>query len=287
MEENWRKSDFEFFLINTVKASINDNKWRNQILYSLEAGGKRFRPALCCLCGEALLIDSDSLFTIASAVELLHTASLIHDDLPEIDNDDYRRGRLSHHKQFSHGTAVVAADFIFFLAFELIMRLNSTALNHYFSRCSQDLAYGEYLDILMEKGSEITQEEIEKMYEYKTARLIEFSMSASSVLANKSDQHIQQIKGAGQNMGIAFQILDDLKGIEGRFEDIGKTPGKDIMNNKKTIPRILGINTSKELVIKKKNQCMDQLRFIKTIDGSDYENVLDYLSMVWEKIEIA
>jgi len=287
MEENWRRSDFESFLFKIIEVSINDNKWKTQILYSLEAGGKRFRPALCCLCGETLRIDYHSLFTIASAVELLHTASLIHDDLPEIDDDDYRRGQLSHHKRFSHGTAVVAADFIFFLAFELITKLNSTALNQYFSRCSQDLAYGEYLDIIMEERSEISQEDIERIYEYKTARLIEFSMTAPAVLVKKTDPHIQYLKDAGQNMGIAFQILDDLKGIEGRFEDIGKTPGKDVDNHKKTIPQALGIKTSKELVLQKKHQCLERLRCIKTIDGSDYQRVIDYLSMIWEKIEIA
>mgnify|MGYP001293066327 CR=1 FL=1 len=287
MEEYWRKSDFDSFLINMVEASINDINWRKQILYSLKAGGKRFRPALCCLCGETLQIDQNSLFTIASAVELLHTASLIHDDLPEIDDDDYRRGQLSHHRQFSHGTAVVAADFIFFFAFELITRLNSTTLSRYFSRCSQDLAYGEYIDIKMEKSSEISQETLEKMYEYKTARLIEFSMTAPAVLTKKTAQHIQHLQIAGQNMGIAFQILDDLKGIEGRFEDIGKTPGKDIVNNKKTIPQILGIKASKELVFQKKQKCLEQLKFIKTIDGSDYQRVVDFLSIIWEKIEIS
>ena len=284
MKEGWRKANFESYLYDSVQEAINDPNWKEQILYSLKAGGKRFRPALSYLCGETLLIKQEPLYLIGSAVELLHTASLIHDDLPEIDNDDYRRGLLSHHKKYDHGTAVVAGDYIFFLAFDFISNLNHLKLIKYFIQSSKDLAYGEYLDIIMEDVSSITSKGLLEMYELKTARLIEFSMTAPSVLSNQSQQHIQKMKRAGQMMGIAFQILDDLKGIEGTFAEIGKTPGKDLINGKKTIPSLLGIEASRKIVNEKKDECMFELESIKDIDGTDYCNVINYLQSVWKKI---
>ena len=287
MEKSWRKKNFESFLYNCIEEDIKDNQWKDQILYSLEAGGKRFRPALCFLCGQALLIKQEPLYLIGSAIELLHTASLIHDDLPEIDNDDYRRGKLSHHKRYDHGTAVIAADYIFFLAFDLITRLNHLELAQYFIQCSKDLAYGEYLDISMENEHTRSLKDLLKMYDCKTARLIEFSMAAPAIYAQKSRQHIQKIQNAGQKMGIAFQVLDDLKGIEGSFEEIGKTPGKDIMNAKKTIPSLLGKEDSKQLVNEKKQECLLELENIKNIDGTDYCDVMDYLLLTWNQIVIS
>ncbi|MFW5871880.1 MAG: polyprenyl synthetase family protein [bacterium] len=287
MGNSWRKEEFESYLYHSIEKEINDTKWKEQIMYSLKAGGKRFRPALCYKCGKALSLEQEPLYLIGSSIELLHTASLIHDDLPEIDNDDYRRGQLSHHKQFDHGTAVIAGDFLFFLAFDLITRLNHLDLTKYFIQCSKDLAYGEYLDITIEAEQSETQRALLKMYDYKTARLIEFSMTAPSIFKNKTKQHHQILKKAGQKMGIAFQILDDLKGIERTFEEIGKTPGKDLINEKKTILSLLGIEASKQLVIQKKQECISELNSVKTIDGTDYDNVIHYLNMIWQEIATA
>lgn len=287
MEERWNKIDFEAFLYKTVEKELSDVKWREQILYSVKAGGKRFRPALSFICGETLGLDRETLYLIGSAIELLHTASLIHDDLPEIDDDNYRRGKLSHHKRFDPGTAVIAGDFIFFFAFELITRLNDLSLTKYFIKCSQDLAYGEYLDITMEEKEIVKMKDIEQMYAFKTARLIEFSMTAPTIYTKKSDQHIQTIKKASQKMGIAFQILDDLKGIEGSFEEIGKTPGKDAINNKKTIPIIFGIEGSKKMVQMKKKECLSEIQSVNLIDGTDYKKVIEYISLIWDKIATA
>src|SRR6056297_1128027 len=277
MKKSWRKTDFESFLYESVEKGIKDIHWSEQILYSLKAGGKRFRPALCYQCGQALMVEQEPLYLIGSAIELLHTASLIHDDLPEIDNDDFRRGKLSHHKQFNQGTAVIAGDYIFFLAFDLITRLNHLELTKYFVQCSKDLAYGEYLDITMEGEPIKNPKQLLEMYDFKTARLIEFSMTAPSILAKKTTDHQKKLKTAGQKLGIAFQILDDLKGIEGSFEEIGKTPGKDAINDKRTLPSLLGIQVSKEKVDRLKKECIFELRSIKNIDGTNYANVIDYL----------
>ena len=284
MEEGWNKLDFEDYLYKTIQREISNIKWREQILYSIKAGGKRFRPALIFYCGETLGLNQETIYLIGSAIELLHTASLIHDDLPEIDNDNYRRGKLSHHKQFDHGTAVIAGDFIFFLAFDLITRLNDLILTKYFIKCSQDLAYGEYLDITMEEKKRLKKKDIEQMYDYKTARLIEFSMTAPAIFTKKTVQHIQTIQKASQKMGIAFQILDDLKGIEGSFEEIGKTPGKDAINNKKTISTVFGIVESKKMVVQNKKECLSALQSVKLIDGTDYKRVIEYIYLIWDKI---
>lgn len=284
MEISWRKELFEHYLYTCIEKRIKDKNWREQILYSIKAGGKRFRPALCYICGNALEIEKEQLYIIGCAIELLHTASLIHDDLPEIDNDDYRRGELSHHKRFNHGTAVIAGDYSFFLAFDLITSIENSDLSKYFVQCSKDLAFGEYLDIIMDNKKEVSEKKLLEMYEYKTARLIEFAMTAPSILEKKSLKHIRKIKNAGLNMGIAFQILDDLKGLQGSFEEIGKTPGKDIINNKKTIPSIIGLELSKKMVEEKKNICFSEVESIRDIDGTDYSSVINYLLLIWDKI---
>ena len=208
MEISWRKEMFEHYLYTCVEKGIKDKDWKEQILYSIQAGGKRFRPALSYLCGRALLVEKEQLHIIGSAIELLHTGSLIHDDLPEIDNDDYRRGKLSHHKQYDHGTAVIAGDYLFFLAFDLITRLKNSDLTEYFVHCSKDLAYGEYLDINMENKNQGSKEQLFEMYEYKTARLIEFAMTAPSILEKKSIEHIQKIKQlAGKGLPLTLKCL--------------------------------------------------------------------------------
>lgn len=284
MTIRWDKLHFERYLYDLVAKKIEDSAWRKQILYSLEAGGKRFRPALCFVAGDCLGIAQEDLFKIGSSIELLHTASLIHDDLPEIDNDSYRRGKLSHHKKYDQGTAVIAADFMFFLAFEIISKLENVNLFKSFSKTAMALAYGEYLDIIMEDISSKDIEKVKEMYRFKTANLIQFSLSAPALVLKKSKRHVEMMMEAGNKLGIAFQILDDFKGINGSFTDIGKTPGKDALNKKNNLVSILGHQEAQKIVESNREDFFSCLKEIKGIDKTDYERLSQYVKEMWDII---
>jgi geranylgeranyl diphosphate synthase type II len=284
--KKWSKNVFEEYLYNSLEKHIDDdNKWNEEILYSIKAGGKRFRPALCFSAGIDLGLNDELLYRIGCAVELIHTASLIHDDLPEIDNDDFRRGIPSHHKVYGQGNAVIAADYIFFLAFMYISEIENSRLNKYFSKVAMDLVYGEYLDVRYENKKINDMKLIEKMYELKTARLIQFPILSPALYVNKEKEHINRLSEAGKILGITFQIMDDIKGIEGNFEDIGKTPQKDLDSNKTTIASILGIEKSKELVSEGKEQFLKILKEIRDFDGTEYTNMVQYLKYIWKTLE--
>lgn len=286
--KKWSITDFEKYLYSSLKMyvdKIDDVEWKEEILYSVKAGGKRFRPALCFNAGLDLGVDDNLLYGIGCAVELIHTASLIHDDLPEIDNDDYRRGIPSHHKAFGQGNAVIAADYTFFLAFKYISELRNTELNNYFSDIAMDLVYGEYLDIKYENRNIQDLSMIEDMYQLKTARLIQFPILSPAILSGKDETHIHKLSEAGKILGITFQIMDDIKGIEGKFEDIGKTPGKDTEGNKNTIVSLLGTARARELVNAGKEHFFRIITEIKAIDGTDYINLCNYLKETWSKLE--
>lgn len=284
MNSKWDKSLFEQYLYGLVAKKIDDTTWRKQILYSLEAGGKRFRPALCFIAGECLGMSQKVLFQIGSSLELIHTASLIHDDLPEIDNDSFRRGKASHHKKYDHGTAVIAGDFMFFLAFEIISELGNADLCGAFSKTSMNLAYGEYLDIIMEDLSSKEIEKVKEMYRYKTANLIQLSLSAPALVLMKPKSHIDLMMIAGNKLGTAFQILDDLKGIHGNFQEIGKTPGKDILNKKDNLVSLLGHQASQEIVESNREEFFSCLQKIRDVDQSDYERLSQYVREMWNII---
>lgn len=286
--KKWSKTDFEEYLYNSLELNLGitkDKNWKDEILYSIKAGGKRFRPALCYNTGIDLEIDHKLLYKIGTAVELIHTASLIHDDLPEIDNDDFRRGIPSHHKKYGQGNAVIAADYIFFLAFKYISQINNTTLNTYFSEIAMDLVYGEYLDIQYEKSENNDLSLIENMYRLKTARLVQFPIISPAIISGRKSEHIEKLSKAGEILGITFQIMDDLKGIEGKFEDIGKTPGKDIEGNKNTMTSILGTEKAKNKIQKGKEKFFEILEEIKAFDGTDYSNLCQYISQTWKTLE--
>jgi len=283
----WPKSDFDIFLKDIIHtyADASDSDWIEELQYSIQSGGKRFRPALLYCASKPNYVETETVFRIAAAVELLHTASLIHDDLPQIDDDDYRRGYPSHHRVYGEGMAVVAADYLFFLSFTLISGIMSPELSEYFSFVSRDLAYGEALDIRYEKRENVSEEEILKMYRFKTARLIEFSIVGPAILLKRDKIHIELLKEAGIELGIAFQIMDDLKDRQGTLEELGKTPGKDFKHGKKTLIRNTQQGAFEDLLESKKGLIYENLREIKRLDQTDYTLLLDFLDETWNTIK--
>ena len=216
--------------------------------YSLSNGGKRLRPIILAEVSKALGLKKSRYLNMMLATELIHCYSLVHDDLPSMDDDDYRRGKLSTHKKFNEATAILAGDALHDLAFELISgnfknknvisRLN---LINYLSLCigHKGLALGQALDLEYE-NKKLSKNKILDMYSRKTGKLFEFSFSAPFILKDKSKIEIQFAKDYGMLFGLIFQIIDDLIDEIGTFKKIGKTPGKDVEQGKSTLLKLIG-----------------------------------------------
>jgi geranylgeranyl diphosphate synthase, type II len=223
------------------------------IRYSVFAGGKRMRPMLCLAAAESLGETPDRLYPVAAAIEMIHTYSLIHDDLPAMDNDDYRRGKLTNHKVFGEAMAILAGDALHTLALEtisncsyaavircrLISRLTAAAGTH-------GMIGGQVLDIINENKA-LTRVQLEKMHGMKTAALIGFSAVAPALLLQLDAEVENSFQSFGESIGLAFQIVDDILDVESNTETLGKTAGKDQESHKATYPSILGLDESKRL----------------------------------------
>lgn len=215
--------------------------------YSMFAGGKRLRPALVKATFDMFGGKGDKVWLATSALEMLHTFSLIHDDLPCIDNDDYRRGKLTNHKKFGEATAVMAGDALCVLAFELMGKTGNAkaieALAHLLS--TYGLIGGEMTDIECE-GKKVDLEIVDYIHYHKTAALIEASLQVGAMLAGADKKSIEAIRDYGRSIGLAFQIVDDILDIVSTTEELGKDAGSDIEKGKATYPSIVGLDKSRE-----------------------------------------
>lgn len=220
--------------------------------WSLFGGGKRFRPALVLASGHAFGAPDKMLVRTAAAVEILHTYSLIHDDLPSMDNDDLRRGRETCHKKFDEATAILAGDALQALTFETIAEdenLPSQVRLELLSglgRAASCMVAGQHLDLDAE-GRSLELSELELIHRNKTGALIAFSVSAGARIANASSAEITAIDAYGEKIGLLFQVVDDILDITQPTEMLGKTSGKDIAANKATYPSILGLDQTRDL----------------------------------------
>jgi len=255
-------------------------KYMKALEYTLKAGGKRIRPVIVYLAGKMFSIDKEILFNIGMALEVLHTASLIHDDLPAIDNDDFRRGIPTCHKVFGEDIAILAGDGLIFLSFEILTKLKISPsvkekLISEFAELSglQGMVRGEVKDVLM-TGGENTFEEVIKMYEDKTGALFGFAFEVGGICAIEYSK-AEKLKKIGKDFGVAFQIFDDIKDVIGDFQKIGKTPGKDQKQNKATVVKFLGIENSMKLA---QDYYDKSLIALQDFDGS--EELTDFLCRI-------
>ena len=236
--------------METLLLTKREPFWEEIIRYPFFSGGKRFRPKLCYYSAETFGISEQEAYRMGVATEILHTASLIHDDLPEIDNDDYRRGRLATHKRYSQGLAVVCADELFFLAVKTLLPFENNRLVEAFLNAAMDLAKGEAYDIYYETaftrhsdpaprctGLSLSKEELMAMYLLKTGGLIRFAIVAPAIVKKIQTDSLESLNDSASKIGLAFQIYDDIKDETGRFEELGKTPRKDMKSGKQTILR--------------------------------------------------
>jgi geranylgeranyl diphosphate synthase type II len=222
--------------------------------YSLFAGGKRLRPILVLAAGEAVGCPHDRLLPAACAVELLHTYSLIHDDLPAMDNDDFRRGRLTCHKVYGEAIAILAGDALLTEAFGLLARqveAGSTpeatvaAIQELAGAAgSQGLVGGQVVDILAEKQTPDSQV-VEYIHRHKTGSLIRACVRIGGLLGGATEEQLDKLTRYGEDIGLAFQIVDDLLDILGEFKHTGKPVGSDLKKHKVTYPACFGIEVSR------------------------------------------
>ena len=224
--------------------------------YSLLAGGKRLRPALCIAAGEAVGAPQSDLLPVACSLEMIHTYSLIHDDLPSMDDDDFRRGRPTCHKAFGEATAILAGDALMTLAFRILavegiapgrefIRLQTIAEVAAAAGTPGGMVAGQILDLEGER-TPVDAQGLDRLHAAKTGALLTVSVTAGARCGNATEHELDCLRRFGARLGLAFQIADDVLDVTGTSEELGKTPGKDAASGKATYPGLFGIEGSRE-----------------------------------------
>lgn len=237
------------------RADTRPARLHTAMRYSLEAGGKRLRPVLVLAAAETLGASPEAALPAAVAVECVHTYSLIHDDLPCMDNDDLRRGRPTAHKAFDEATALLAGDALLTHAFALLATAyaDRPALAHALTReladaaGSRRLIGGQMEDLLAEKKADATAAELEFIHLNKTAAMIEASLVLGGLVAGAAEPTLATLRQIGRDLGLAFQIIDDILDATADSATLGKTAGKDAKSGKTTFVRLHGLDRSRTL----------------------------------------
>lgn len=231
------------------------------ILYSVDGGGKRVRPLIFLELLEGFGVAlTDAHYDVAAALEMIHTGSLIHDDLPAMDNDDYRRGRLTNHKKFNEATAILAGDSLFLDPYDLVANAELSAevkvaliaeLAH--ASGTYGMVGGQMLDMEGEECN-LSLSELQLIHANKTGKLLTFPVVSAGIVAGLAGEDINNLRKAGSLIGLAFQIRDDILDVTASFEEIGKTPKKDLLADKATYPSLLGLEKSYDIL----NESLDE-----------------------------
>ncbi len=266
------------------KLDIPENL-KESMLYSMQAGGKRLRPILLIASFEAYAKNVEKTISAAIALEMIHTYSLIHDDLPAMDDDDYRRGHLTNHKKFGEATAILAGDALLTNSFEqiaadpLLSPIEKVELITKLSQASgsSGMVAGQILDMEAEKRC-VSLEELEEIHKLKTGELLRFSVYTGAYLAKASEEEIKHLTEFAFYLGLIFQVQDDILDIIGTEEKLGKPVGSDEGNEKSTYPKLLGLEgaiNQKEIYVQKAKQAL----FRANAANSTLKLLVDYFSM--------
>ncbi|MBQ5336859.1 MAG: polyprenyl synthetase family protein [Oscillospiraceae bacterium] len=255
------------------------NRLTEAMRYSLEAGGKRVRPVLvtefCRLCGGTEAMSAAP----AAAIEMIHTASLIHDDLPAMDDDDFRRGRPSCHKAYTEAEAILAGDALMILPFQIIAE-DSALDGDKKAKIISDLAAatavtgmigGQVIDIDNETRDDVDEANLRYMYSLKTGALIRTACRMGCIAAGASEEKIKLADEYAKKIGLAFQIIDDILDVTSTTEELGKPVGSDEENNKTTFVTVMGIEKAKEEADVLTGEAM---ALLENFDGSDFLKAL-------------
>lgn len=287
--------DFQAYLLASAEAATSGpGTLRDAMLYSLSSGGKRFRPLLLFAAVEVCGGKVREAFPVAAALEWIHTYSLIHDDLPAMDNDDYRRGNLTAHKQFNEAAAILAGDALLTAAFSFLLEQEylppekRVLLARALAEASgpKGMVAGQMDDIEGE-SQVLTIEELQAIHKRKTGALIEYAVFAGCQLADAESMIAQTLQQYAQHIGLAFQIHNDLKDVTLDEKGTGKTVGKDEALEKNTYPSLLGIKGAKEALQDEKRQAASLLKTLEEADSSTINKpsisilieLMDYLNI--------
>lgn len=254
---------------------------REAVLYSIHAGGKRIRPYLLLEVLESLQVPITTAHAqVAAALEMIHTGSLIHDDLPAMDDDDFRRGRLTNHKKFGEALAILAGDALFLDPYALIAQADlpneikvDLIVSLSLSSGSMGMVAGQVLDMEGE-GKHLNLEELQTIHANKTGKLLAFPFQAAGVIAGLDENLQKQLKTVGELIGLAFQVRDDILDVTASFEEIGKTPQKDLQAEKSTYPALLGLDEAKVFCNRTLDQANEKLDVISQLVDFDKEPIV-------------
>ena len=253
-----------------IDQTTNSSVVVSAMRHSLMAEGKRIRPILCIAASRAVSGQTEDVIRVACALEMIHTYSLIHDDLPAMDNDDLRRGKPTCHIAFDEATAILTGDALLTLAFEILSSIEPNNINNALKWLRviniiakaagyKGMIEGQIKDIAAE-GNPLGLEDLEQMHALKTGALIEASIITGAILGNGSFEQVEQLNIYAKNIGLAFQVIDDILNVEGDPAVMGKDVGTDQARKKSTYPSILGIGKSKEFaknLVKNALQALD------------------------------
>lgn len=257
------------------------------ILYSVHAGGKRIRPLLLLELLKAFHAPIlEAHFQVAAALEMIHTGSLIHDDLPAMDNDDYRRGQLTNHKKFGEDLAILAGDSLFLDAFGCVaeadlpasIRVQLIALLSDASGTAGMVA-GQVLDMEGE-GASLNLDQLQVIHANKTGRLLAYPFQAAGILLELEPAVATLLEEIGLHLGLAFQIRDDILDVIADFASLGKTPQKDLQAEKSTYPALLGLDGAQAYLDRELDACEDLLDRISnqvSFEGTGIKNIIERL----------
>ncbi|WP_288274889.1 polyprenyl synthetase family protein [uncultured Streptococcus sp.] len=254
------------------------------ILYSVDAGGKRVRPLIFLELLEGFgVVLTDAHYDVAAALEMIHTGSLIHDDLPAMDNDDYRRGRLTNHKKFNEATAILAGDSLFLDPYDLVAKAELSAevkvaliaeLAH--ASGTYGMVGGQMLDMEGEERK-LSLSELQLIHANKTGKLLTFPVVAAGIVAGLADEDIKNLRKAGSLIGLAFQVRDDILDVTASFEEIGKTPKKDLLADKATYPSLLGLDKSYDILNESLDEALAIFQKLSETQGLQTEKIAEMI----------
>lgn len=270
MTEKEYKKIFEEYL-SAVLNGLGDGLLEQAMKYVLSAGGKRVRPVLTLAVANCLGVPFKKVLPFACSLEIIHNSSLVHDDLPCIDNDDYRRGRLSCHKKFGESAAVLCGDALQNFAYEhslnAIKDLSGVKCMELISRYSgfRGMLGGQFKDVYAEKNKIVNKELLEEIEIKKTAKLIMASVLIPTFFVEKN--YFSELKEYAENVGVVFQIVDDVLDVKGDKNLLGKTLGKDSENGKLTSVEIYGLSECERLVQEKTQKAVSAL---KNVENSEF-----------------
>ena len=265
------------------RASTKPRTIHQAMRYSLFAGGKRMRPMLCLAAAEACGGKLAEALPLACAVECIHTYSLIHDDLPAMDNDDFRRGKPTNHKVFGEAMAILAGDGLLTQAFEIAAQcrgwerypIRQIILELAYAAGSLQLLAGQVADLEAE-GQKLSPRQLQYIHERKTSALLCCCVRLGGMSANCSKAQLQALTEFGYNVGLAFQIIDDILDVTQTSEQLGKTAGKDTAAQKATYPSIVGLEKSRDIARDLTNKAFAALKIFRG-KAQALEGLADYL----------